>query len=367
MRAQRDQRRRGVADGGAVGDVAADGTHVAHLLPADAVPEFTQLREMTGDGLCHLGVGNGGAQRQRLSGGLDRMQFRHLADKNHRPDVAHELGDPQPDIGGSGNQRRARLGSVDFGQVVGTGGNDNPLRAFTDFDAPAVAQRRKTRLDSGAVGDQRVLCRRAMGRDGLGGAHDGRVAGAAAQIPLQRPLDRGSLRIGFAHPQRIERHHDARRTEAALAAVEIQHRLLHRVQRSARRREMLDGHHMGGVEPPHEGDAGGDGLVFEFPSPQPADQHGAGAAIALGAAFLGSGETPVEPEEIEQRLRRRDVAELDGLVVEEEAQTTASLDHSRPLIRRFAPPSPTRGEGILTASPRFDRPLPLWERVPEGR
>jgi hypothetical protein len=39
-----------------------------------------------------------------------------------------------------------------------------------------------------------------------------------------------------------------------------------------------------------------------------------------------------------------------------------------PLIRRCAPPSPTRGEGELRCVSGLDAPLlPSWEKVPEGR
>jgi hypothetical protein len=43
-RAQRDQRRRRVADRRAIGDVAADGTGIAHLLAADTVHQLAELR-----------------------------------------------------------------------------------------------------------------------------------------------------------------------------------------------------------------------------------------------------------------------------------------------------------------------------------
>ena len=44
-RAERDQRRRRVADRRAVGDVAADRAHVAHLLAADAVEQRPERRD----------------------------------------------------------------------------------------------------------------------------------------------------------------------------------------------------------------------------------------------------------------------------------------------------------------------------------
>ena len=43
-------------------------------------------------------------------------------------------------------------------------------------------------------------------------------------------------------------------------------------------------------------------LIFQPAVEQAADQHGAGAAIALGASFLGAAQIAVEPQEIEKRF-----------------------------------------------------------------
>ena len=67
-RAERDQRRRRVADRRAIGDVAADRARVADLLAGDAVPELAQLREAPDDRAVRLGVGDARAERQRAVG-----------------------------------------------------------------------------------------------------------------------------------------------------------------------------------------------------------------------------------------------------------------------------------------------------------
>ena len=51
-----------------------------------------------------------------------------------------------------------------------------------------------------------------------------------------------------------------------------------------------------------------------------ADHHGAGAAVALGAAFLGAGQAPVEAQPVEHRQGRIAAIDLDQLVAEQEAQ-----------------------------------------------
>jgi xanthine dehydrogenase small subunit len=74
------------------------------------------------------------------------VQFGKLADVDHRPDVAHEFGHPEADIGGPGDQRRLRVLGIDFGQVVDRGRDDQPLPADPDLDPPAVSERREARL-----------------------------------------------------------------------------------------------------------------------------------------------------------------------------------------------------------------------------
>ena len=70
----------------------------------------------------------------------------------------------------------------------------------------------------------------------------------------------------------------------------IDHGLLHRMQGAVRARQILDGQQLLAVEGGEELDAGIDGAISEALARDLAQHHGAGAAIALGAAFLGAGQ-----------------------------------------------------------------------------
>jgi hypothetical protein len=74
--------------------------------------------------------------------------------------------------------------------------------------------------------------------------------------------------------------------------MEVDHRLLHRMQFSGFAAEMLHGHDMAAVERAEEADAGVDAFVDELSAGELADQHCAGAAVALRAAFLGAAQRP---------------------------------------------------------------------------
>jgi len=58
---------------------------------------------------------------------------------------------------------------------------------------------------------------------------------------------------------------------------------------------------------------------------QASDQNRAGAAIALGAAFLGAGQAPVQPEEIQKCLRGTDVLERHIAAIQNEANLITVL------------------------------------------
>jgi len=178
--------------------------------------------------------------------------------------------------------------------------------------------------------NQRISVGYAIARYRLPGLDDRRIARAAAEIALKRHLDLRHARPGRLHPQRVERHDDTRRTETALAAVEIHHRLLHRMQWSVGRGQMLDGHHMRALQHADKADAGVDGLVAELIAAQPADQYGARAAIALGAAFLRPAQPFGQPQVIEQRLGSLDLGQRHVLVVEDEAQCVGRSGHQLP-------------------------------------
>ena len=162
------------------------------------------------------------------------LQLVEAADEDHRRDVAHELGHPEPDIGRAGDDGRLRLGFAapprNRRPIAGTISRCLPV---ADLDARcrrAAPQAAPSSPCARPPADPSPPCRRS--EIALRGAHDRLIAGAAAEIALQRLLDRRVGRIGRPHPQPIERHDEARRAEAALRAVEVDHRLLHRMQRA---------------------------------------------------------------------------------------------------------------------------------------
>ena len=80
-------------------------------------------------------------------------------------------------------------------------------------------------------------------------------------------------------------HHDARRAEAALRRVIVDHRLLQRMQFAARGK-VFNRDELRAVELAQKQNAGVERLVGEPAAPESRQRHGARAAIALGAAFL---------------------------------------------------------------------------------
>ncbi len=168
-------------------------------------------------------------------------------------------------------------------------------------------------LDRRASDDLELLVgiETALFKDGMGLCHDQRsshffcrrlhraddlvVAGAPAEVAGQPVADFGFGRIGIALEQRACGDQDAGRTDAALRAVELKELLLQRMQLVALG-HALDGVDLGAVGLDREHEARADhGAV---------DHHGAGAAVAGGAAFLGAGKHQLVAQHIEQRLLR---------------------------------------------------------------
>src|SRR6187401_49634 len=108
--------------------------------------------------------------------------------------------------------------------------------------------------------------------------------------------------------------------------MEVDHRLLDRVQPAALATQMLDRHDMAAVKRAEETDAGIDAFVDELASDELADQHGASAAVALGAALLGAAERTVQPQIVEQRLVGTDIGKGDVVAVQQKPEFGANLD-----------------------------------------
>ncbi|MCY1250201.1 hypothetical protein D9M72_638140 [compost metagenome] len=97
------------------------------------------------------------------------------------------------------------------------------------------------------------------------------------------------------------------------------------MQRSVPCGEMFDRHHMGRMQRSDEADAGIDAFIDQRFAGKPSHKHGAGAAVAFGAAFLGPCQPALQPQIIEQRCGRRDVGKRHLAVIEDEANAVVVL------------------------------------------
>jgi hypothetical protein len=169
----------------------------------------------------------------------------------------------------------------------------------------------------------------------LRGVEDGAVAGAAAQV-ARKVLHRLRARHATALAdlglvQREQAHHEARRAEAALRAVVIDQRLLHRVQGPGGRgsalgadqwvvRQILGCPERLAVDGVRQGDAGVDGTVADATTLGLAHDHGAGAAVAFAAALFGSSVAQVFAQQLQQRAVWGNIGQCDGLATANELQ-----------------------------------------------
>jgi hypothetical protein len=96
------------------------------------------------------------------------------------------------------------------------------------------------------------------------------------------------------------------------------------------------------VERGRELDAGIDRLQFQLAVFQRTDDHGAGAAVALGAAFLGAGAAQVLPQVLQDGLRRRHVAHFVDGVAEVKADRFGMLASDLTSVKDT--PVPTCGQ-----------------------
>ncbi len=252
-----------------------------------------------------------------------------MIDEDHRPDRAHELGDPQAHIGRAIDDGRTRIGCVDLGEIVEARRHDDALGTFTQFDPPPVIDRLDPALERNALGPEWIAFGATIGGYCLARADDRGISRAAAEVALQGLFDCRLAWIGIAHPQPIEAHHEAGRTEAALRTVVVHHGLLHRMQIAILAAQVLHRHHMGTVQAADKTDAGGDRVIDDFVIHEPADQHRAGAAIALGAAFLGAAQALLQSQPVEQGRIRPDLREADFLVIEDEADGACLFGHAQ--------------------------------------
>ena len=142
------------------------------------------------------------------------------------------------------------------------------------------------------------------------------IAGAAAQIAFELFADDVVRQIVSLAMNHVDRGHDhARRAEAALQAMMLAKRFLHRMQRRAVGGQALDGLDLMAVGHHRERGAGFDGLAVEM--------HDAGAALRGVAADMGAGQPQVFAQKLDQQGTGIDIG-VDGVAVHDQG----NLGHS---------------------------------------
>ncbi len=161
----------------------------------------------------------------------------------------------------------------------------------------------------------------------LGGGGDRSIAGTAAQVAGERVVDPVAVRLARFLIQREQRHHEARRAEAALRSVAIHHRLLAGMKRSVGRGQIFHRQQLLAVQRADQLYAGIDRAVAQPVAVHFAQHHRAGATIALAAAFLGA-DPPLRAAQIIQHGRVGvDVAELTPLAAQQKPHRPGLVRH----------------------------------------
>src|SRR3989441_424748 len=143
------------------------------------------------------------------------------------------------------------------------------------------------------------------------------VAGAAAEVAGQRLLDLVARRRGVPREQRLGGEQERRRAVAALRRAQLGERFLQRVQASTRG-HALDRFDAAARTGQAERETGEHRLVVQ--------QHGAGAALAQLTPVFGAGKAAVLPQDLEQRLVRRE-RDLGQLTVQLERDGDLGIGH----------------------------------------
>jgi hypothetical protein len=276
----------------------------------------------------------------------DATQIGELVQKGRCAQIAELLGDPKADICCPCDQCRIGVGGVPAGQFIGCG----RLDMLRGLSAPI----RLRRTPRGSLSIWKLKGLEVLGDGlvfgGLCGADDRGVAGAAAQISCQLGVVvRGTVQVGGGH-----RDGKAGRAKAALAAVVVDHRLLHGVQCAVGRAEAFDGCDGFPVDLGQEQDAAVQGAVARLI----ADHHAAGTAVAFVAAFFGAGQVFGFAQPVKQGCRWRYAGQRHDFPVEEKSD-----------VHRFVPPryrSPSDARGSMRRRTRRGQMLieaMRWGRV----
>ena len=247
-----------------------------------------------------LGIrkGNAGAKNHAVILPVNFPQPVNLSDKNRRRDIAQLFRHPQAHIGCARNNGCARRLGQNRRQIVDICGQDRHGRAVRHRHPTTIPQGHQPVRHRRAFPGKVIRARTAIIIDGQGGANDRGIARTSAQIALDRGFHLLRGRARGLHPQGIKRHHKTGCAKSALAAVMLDHGLLHRVQPPVRPLQILHRHHVTAIQRGQEPNTGIHRLIAQPGRRQTAHQHRAGAAIAFGTAFLGARQTPVDAQKI---------------------------------------------------------------------
>ena len=283
-----DQGRRAIADGRAIGDIAADGGRVADLQAGIAAQHFGKGRVQGEHGLQQGLNRHPRADPQGVALRVDALEIGQLAKEGGFRQIAQLFGDPQAHIRGPGDQGSVGVGGIPVGKRVKV----------------AWAEMSGGRLPPGPRGYLRHVegiglhpVRHRGGLSSLGGADDWGVAGAAAEVACKhRVMVLTALQLAHRH-----RDAKARRAEPALAAVMGDHGGLHRVVFAFGAAEPLNRADGFAIQLRQKQDAG----VQRAGAAVIGHHHGASAAIALIAALFGAAKAFCLAQIVQKRLRRR--------------------------------------------------------------
>ena len=195
------------------------------------------------------------------------------------------LGHPQPDIGGAGEEAGVRVLCAQLGQLG--------ERARREKALPMEARRRPVadacsgRLAGSPARRRRSSRAAGLRRRAVDDRADSRCSGTGLPASASWIVSRSSaLRRSLV--QREQRHHEARRAEAALRAVACRPSPAAPDAAAPSGLQVLDREQRLAVERRQELDAGIDRAKVQSLAMPLGEHDGAGAAIALGAAFLGA-------------------------------------------------------------------------------
>ncbi len=143
VRAQRDQGGRRVADGRAIGDIAADRAGIAHLAGAQTPDQLAEIGIGFGQHRLGIAVGRGGADPDPA--GLDAYvaQGGDPADMDDRRQVAMLFRDPESDIGGAADNRRIGVFGIELCEFVGVYRGEISMPVMSKAQGHVLADGRK--------------------------------------------------------------------------------------------------------------------------------------------------------------------------------------------------------------------------------